>query len=92
MVDFKKENPMRNYIKIGVAGPVGKGGKADAEFLHGGRQALFGRQIEQDAGLGRHGQPGVLGQFFFKLTSIPAGIAQCNEDLRRQAGTAAPRD
>ena len=33
MVDFKKENPMRNYIKIGVAGPVGSGKTALIERL-----------------------------------------------------------
>ena len=33
MVDFKKENLMRNYIKIGVAGPVGSGKTALIERL-----------------------------------------------------------
>ena len=33
MLDFKKENLMRNYIKIGVAGPVGSGKTALIERL-----------------------------------------------------------
>src|SRR5690606_17688786 len=43
-----------------------------AQQLHGGRQAFFGGQIENDLIGRRHGQPGVLFDLVFQLTGRPA--------------------
>src|SRR5574343_832762 len=85
---FSPKSKASTVPTSGVPSHVGELRKADAEFLHRGGQALLRRQIEQDAGLGGHRQPRVLSQLIFKLSGIPAGIAQGDENFRWQAGAA----
>ena len=41
--------------------------KIDAQLLHRRRELFLEGQVKQDMRIGRHGQPGVLRQFMFKL-------------------------
>ena len=50
-----------------MTGDVGKLGEVDAQQLHGCGKPFFGRKVENDGEIGRHGEPGVLGQFVFEL-------------------------
>jgi hypothetical protein len=64
-----------------VAGDVGELGEVDAEQLHGRGEALFRRQVEDDGEIGRHGEPGVLGQLVLELAGGPAGVAEGDQHL-----------
>src|SRR5690606_8400299 len=59
---------------LGMTGGLGQVGEVDPQQLHGCCEAFFGGQVEDDAEIGRRGQPGVFGQLLFELARVPAGV------------------
>src|SRR5690606_32330553 len=66
-----------------VAGIVGQVGEVDPDATGGGLPARVQRQVEQQLGIGRRGQPVVLGQLLFQLAGSPARATQCDDRVRR---------
>lgn len=54
-----------------MPGDIRELGEVDAEQLHGGGETLFGGLREDDVEVGRHGEPGVLGELVLELAGGP---------------------
>jgi hypothetical protein len=63
-------------------------GHVETEQLHGGRQAFLRPEVEDHAGVGLHGQPGVLRQFLLQLAGRPARVAEEDHGVGRHSGLA----
>src|SRR5690606_41842362 len=50
----------------GMTGDIREVGEIDAQRMHGRGQALLGRHLENDGGVGRDGQPGILRELPFE--------------------------
>src|SRR5574340_547102 len=74
---------MEGFMPSGMSGLIGQRGEIDAEQSHRGRQPLLGGQVEQDVLVGRHAEPGVIGEFLFQLPFRPAGVTQGHQHVLR---------
>src|SRR5690606_36486884 len=72
----------------GMPGDLAEIGEIDAEILHGGHQAFFGRQLEDDRHVGGHGEPGVVEACMLGLPGGPAGVAERDRHAARFAAGA----